>query len=158
MNTRAPLVARFSFSFARWWSIVLKEFLQLRRDRVTFAMIVGVPIIQLTLFGFAINTDPKHLPSAVIVADNSPFVRSFIAAMQHSAYFAVARTLPNEEAGRQALARGEVLFVLTVPVDFSRRLLRGEHPTLLVEADATDPIATGTALGALPGLVQSVVD
>lgn len=147
-----------SFSVARWWSIVLKEFLQLRRDRVTFAMIVGVPIIQLALFGFAINTDPKHLPTAVIVADPSPFARSFIAAMRNSAYFDIVETLPDEAAGRAALARGDVLFVLNVPADFSRRLLRGERPSLLVEADATDPVATASALGALTGLVQPVAD
>ncbi|MDS0861321.1 ABC transporter permease [Burkholderia pseudomultivorans] len=147
-----------SFSVARWWSIVLKEFLQLRRDRVTFAMIVGVPIIQLALFGFAINTDPKHLPTAVIVADPSPFARSFIAAMRNSAYFDIVETLPDEAAGRDALARGDVLFVLNVPADFSRRLLRGERPSLLVEADATDPVATASALGALAGLVQPVAD
>lgn len=150
------MTAHATFSLARWWSMVLKEFLQLRRDRVTFAMIVGIPIIQLTLFGFAINTDPKHLPTAVIVADQSPFTRSFVAAMENSAYFDIVETLPNEQAGRRALARGDVQFVLSVPVDFSRRLLRGEHPTLLVEADATDPIATSSALGALPGLVQPI--
>lgn len=149
---------RESFSVARWWSIVLKEFLQLRRDRVTFAMIVGVPIIQLALFGFAINTDPKHLPTAVIVADASPFARSFVAAMRNSAYFDIVATLPDEAAGRHALARGDVQFVLSVPADFSRRLLRGERPSLLVEADATDPVATASAIGALPGLVQPVAD
>ncbi|WP_322024540.1 ABC transporter permease [Burkholderia sp. BCC1977] len=149
---------RDAFSIARWWSIVLKEFLQLRRDRVTFAMIVGVPIIQLALFGFAINTDPKHLPTAVIVADSSPFARSFIAAMRNSAYFDIVATLPDEAAGRHALARGDVQFVLSVPADFSKRLLRGERPSLLVEADATDPVATASAIGALPGLVQPVAD
>ena len=156
MNAWAGL--RESFSVARWWSIVLKEFLQLRRDRVTFAMIVGVPIIQLALFGFAINTDPKHLPTAVIVAESSPFARSFIAAMRNSAYFDIVATLPDEAAGRQALARGDVQFVLSVPADFSKRLLRGEHPSLLVEADATDPVATASAIGALTGLVQPVAD
>ncbi|MBJ9595027.1 ABC transporter permease [Burkholderia seminalis] len=156
MNAWAGL--RESFSVARWWSIVLKECLQLRRDRVTFAMIVGVPIIQLALFGFAINTDPKHLPTAVIVADGSPFARSFIAAMRNSAYFDIVDTLPDEAAGRRALARGDVQFVLSVPADFSRRLLRGEHPALLVEADATDPVATASAIGALPGLVQPVAN
>ncbi|MEZ0604186.1 ABC transporter permease [Paraburkholderia sp. IW21] len=146
------------FSVARWWSIVLKEFLQLRRDRVTFGMIVGLPIIQLALFGFAINTDPKHLPTAVIIHDQSAFSRSFVAAMTNSAYFDIVETLPDEEAGRRALAQGQVQFVLNVPVDFSRKLLRGEHPSLLVEADATDPIATSTAVSALPGLVQPVAD
>jgi ABC-2 type transport system permease protein len=146
------------FSLARWWSVVLKEFLQLRRDRVTFAMIVGVPIVQLALFGFAINTDPKHLPTAVIVHDQSEFSRSFIAAMTNSAYFDIVETLPDEEAGRRALARGRVQFVLNIPVDFSRKLLRGEHPSLLIEADATDPTATQTAVAALPKLVQPVAD
>ena len=152
MSTRAL------FSLSRWWSIVLKEFLQLRRDRITFGMIVGLPIIQLTLFGFAINTDPKHLPTAVIMGDQSTFTRSFVAAMKNSDYFDIVETLPDEEAGRRALAQGRVQFVLTVPVDFSRRLLRGERPSLLVEADATDPTATSTALAALPGLVQPVSD
>ncbi|RQT79202.1 ABC transporter permease [Burkholderia cepacia] len=156
MNAWARL--RDAFSVARWWSVVLKEFLQLRRDRVTFAMIVGVPIIQLALFGFAINTDPKHLPTAVIVADQSPFARSFVAAMRNSAYFDIVETLPDEAAGQRALARGDVLFVLNVPVDFSHRLLRGERPSLLVEADATDPVATASAIGALAGLVQPVAD
>jgi ABC-2 type transport system permease protein len=152
------VTTRTLFSLSRWWSIVLKEFLQLRRDRITFGMIVGLPIIQLTLFGFAINTDPKHLPTAVIMGDQSTFTRSFVAAMKNSNYFDIVETLPNEEAGRRALAQGRVQFVLTVPVDFSRRLLRGERPSLLVEADATDPTATSTALAALPGLVQPVVD
>ncbi|MGY6254001.1 ABC transporter permease [Paraburkholderia caledonica] len=147
-----------AFSLTRWWSVVLKEFLQLRRDRVTFAMIVGVPIVQLALFGFAINTDPKHLPTAVIVHDQSEFSRSFIAAMTNSAYFDIVETLPDEEAGRRALARGRVQFVLNIPVDFSRRLVRGEHPSLLLEADATDPTATQTAVAALPHLVQPVAD
>ncbi|NRO96513.1 ABC transporter permease [Paraburkholderia sp. NMBU_R16] len=153
---RSPRVARFSL--ARWWSIVRKEFLQLRRDRVTFAMIVGIPIIQLALFGFAINDDPKHLPTAVVVSDQSPFVRSFISALKHSDYFDVVESLPDEASGRRALARGDVQFVVSVPVDFSRRLLRGEHPSLLVEADATDPVATGSALQALPNLVPPVAD
>jgi ABC-2 type transport system permease protein len=152
------VTTRTFFSLSRWWSIVLKEFLQLRRDRITFGMIIGVPIIQLTLFGFAINTDPKHLPTAVIMGDQSTFTRSFIAAMKNSDYFDIVETLPDEQAGRRALAQGRVQFVLTVPVDFSRQLLRGEHPSLLLEADATDPTATGTALAALPGLVQPVAD
>ncbi|WP_248321057.1 ABC transporter permease [Caballeronia sp. Sq4a] len=146
------------FSPTRWWSIVLKELLQLRRDRITFAMIVGLPVVQLALFGFAINTDPKHLPTAVILSDQSPFSRSFVAAMENSDYFRIVDTLHTEDEGRRALAEGRVQFVLTVPADFSRKLLRGERPALLVEADATDPTATGTALGALPSLVQPVVD
>ncbi|RKT13867.1 ABC-2 type transport system permease protein [Paraburkholderia sp. RAU2J] len=149
---------RTVFSLSRWWSIVLKEFLQLRRDRVTFAMIIGLPIVQLSLFGFAINTNPRHLPTAVVIHDQSEFSRSFVAAMTNSAYFNVIESLPDEEAGRRALAQGRVQFVLNVPVDFSARLLRGERPSLLVEADATDPTATSTAVAALPGLIQPVAD
>ncbi|CAG9170092.1 ABC transporter permease [Cupriavidus pampae] len=144
------------FSFQRWWSIVLKEFLQLRRDRVTFGMIVGLPIIQLMLFGFAINSDPRHMPTAIISADQSDFTRSFIAALENTTYFKVVGTLPNEQAGREALMRGDVQFVLTIPTDFSRKLLRGERPALLMEADATDPSATGPAIGALASLPDSV--
>jgi ABC-2 type transport system permease protein len=148
---------RERFSFARWWGVARKEFLQLRRDRVTFAMIVGIPIIQMTLFGFAINTDPKHLPTAVVLADQSEFTRSFIAAMRNSEYFDIVSTLPDQESGRRALTQGKVLFVLDVPQGFTRELVKGAHPSLLVEADATDSTAVGTALGALPSIAQSVL-
>jgi ABC-2 type transport system permease protein len=144
------------FSIGRWWAMVTKEFLQLRRDRVTFAMIVGVPIIQLTLFGYAINTDPKHMPTALIVADNSEFTRSFVQAMRTSEYFAIVGELPDEEAGRAALAQGKAQFVLTIPADFTRRLLRGERPSMVLEADASDPTATGAALAASSQLVSVV--
>ncbi|GAB3630556.1 ABC transporter permease [Pandoraea terrae] len=144
------------FSFTRWWAVVSKEFLQLRRDRVTFAMIVGVPLVQLTLFGFAINTDPKHLPTAALVQDHSEFSRSFVAAMKNAEYFRFTEDLASEEAGRAALAQGRVQFVLNIPPDFSRRLVRGERPAILIEADATDPTATGTALAAVQQLAQSV--
>jgi ABC-2 type transport system permease protein len=146
-----------NFSAARWWSIVLKEFLQLRRDRVTFAMIVGIPILQMALFGYAINTNPKHLDTAIIDADSSDITRSFIAAMENSSYFKIVAELPNEAAGREALARGQVLFVVNIPTGFTRQLLRGERPSLLIEADATDPTATGSALAAMDGIEQSVV-
>ena len=138
-----------TFSFARWWAMVLKEFLQLRRDRISFAMIIGIPIAQLILFGFAINTDPKHMPAAILDADRSEFTRSFISALEKSEYFEIAGQVPDEAAGRRALARGEVLFVVNIPADFTRRLLRGERPAVLVEADATDPMATGMALSSV---------
>ncbi|EHK65386.1 ABC transporter permease [Achromobacter arsenitoxydans] len=144
------------FSLSRWWSMVLKEFLQLRRDRITFGMIVGLPIVQLALFGYAINTDPRQMPTAVIASDHSPFTRSYIAALKSSDYFHIIEELDNEEAGRAALAQGRVLFVVTIPPDFTRRLLRGERPALLIEADATDPMATGMALGAATQLSQAV--
>ncbi|MGF6441745.1 ABC-2 type transport system permease protein [Paraburkholderia youngii] len=145
------------FSLMRWWSIVRKEFLQLKRDRITFAMMIVLPIMQMALFGFAINTDPKHLPTAVIAADHSEFTRSFLMAMRNSDYFDIVSTLPDEESGRRALAQGKVLFVLNIPVGFTRELAKGARPSLLVEADATDPMAVGTALGALPSITQSVL-
>ena len=145
-----------TFSCARWWAMVLKEFLQLKRDRITFGMVIGIPLVQLALFGYAINTDPKHMPMAVIAADHSEFTRSFIAAMEQTDYFKVVQDLPDEQAGRSALLRGEVMFVLNIPADFTRDLLRGERPALLVEADATDPVATGTALGSVEAVAQSV--
>jgi ABC-2 type transport system permease protein len=144
------------FSLQRWWAMVCKEFLQLRRERITFAMIIGIPIVQLTLFGYAINTDPKHMPTAIIVADQSEFTRSFAAAMRVSEYFDIIGELPDDEAGRQALARGDAQFVVTVPADFTRRLLRGERPSVLIEADASDPTATGAALSAVSQLVGVV--
>ena len=148
---------RNGFSAVRWWSIVRKEFTQLRRDRLTFAMIVGIPILQMALFGYAINTDPKHLDTAIISADDSNVTRSFIAAMQNSSYFKVVGELPDEAAGREALAQGKVLFVVNIPAGFTRQLLRHERPALLIEADATDPTATGSALAAVNGITQSVI-
>lgn len=150
------MISNDRFSLSRWWSIVLKEFRQLRRDRLTFAMIVGIPIAQLTLFGYAINTDPRRMPTAVISADHSEMTRTMIAAMKISGYFDVVGELPDEEAGRAALARGEVQFVLNIPAGFTRGVLRGERPALLVEADATDPVAAGMALASVDRLARVV--
>jgi ABC-2 type transport system permease protein len=144
------------FSFTRWWGIVLKEFLQLKRDRITFGMIVGIPIIQIVLFGFAINTDPKQLPTTVVQGDRSEFTRSFLAAMRTSGYFALVGESQDEKTARDMLERGEVQFVVTFPPDFTRRLLRGERPALLIEADATDPAATGAAIASVRELAASV--
>ena len=154
MNT--PREAGRFFSWRRWWSMVLKEFLQLRRDRITFGMIIILPLVQLALFGYAINTDPKQLPTAVLAADQSEFTRSYIAAMSASDYFKIVPALKDEASARRALARGDVLFVVSIPPDFTRKLLRGERPSLLIEADATDPLATGMAIGAAAQLADSV--
>src|SRR5579871_769993 len=145
-----------AFSFARWWSIVVKEFLQLRRDRLTFAMMVGIPIVQLLLFGYAINADPKNLPTAVVVGDASEFTRSFLAALGHTGYFRLVSTLPDERSAAAALAEGQVQFVVSIPADFTSKLLRGEHPALLIEADATDPSATANAIAALSQMGQGI--
>ena len=143
-------------SISRWWAIVTKELLQLRRDRITFGMVVGMPIIQLILFGYAINTDPKNLRTAVVVSDQSEFTRSYLAAMKTSGYFKFVAELPSEEAARAALAQGEVQFVVNFPADFTRELVRGARPALLIEVDATDPAAAGAAVASLRELVTSV--
>ncbi len=145
-------------SFSRFWAVVLKEFIQMRRDRVTFGMMVGIPLLQLVLFGFAINTDPKHLPTAVVVADQGPFARTLVHGMINSGYFEVTRLVGSEAEAEELLRRGDAQFVLNIPVDFSRRILRGERPRLLLEADATDPAATGNALAAMNLLMQAALD
>jgi ABC-2 type transport system permease protein len=146
------------FTFHRFWAVVLKEFIQMRRDRVTFAMMVGIPLIQLTLFGFAINTDPKHLPTAIRDADHGPFGRTLVAALGQSDYFALTQETATEADARRLLQLGEVQFVVNIPVDFSRKLLRGERPAVLVEADATDPAATGPALSAVNAIADTLFD
>jgi len=144
------------FSVTRWWGIVLKEFLQLKRDRITFGMVVGMPIIMLIVFGYAINTDPRHLHTAVLRGDQSEFTRSYLAAMRTSRYFEFVRELETEEDARAVLARGDVQFVVNIPADFTRRLLRGERPAMLIEADATDPAASGAAIASMRELAISV--
>jgi ABC-2 type transport system permease protein len=144
-------------NWSRFLAILVKEFRQLRRDRLTFAMMVGVPIMQLILFGYAINTDPKHLPMAIVVADHSEFSRSLIAGLENSAYFHVTHRARSEDEGDRLLAEGEVQFLLVVPPDFSRQLMRGERPAVLLAADATDPAASGNALAALNAISRQVL-
>lgn len=146
------------FNFRRFAAIVVKEFIQMRRDRMTFGMMIGIPFIQLILFGFAINSDPKHLPSAILDADRSTFSRSIAMALRESGYFRFVREASSEVETRRLLARGEVQFVVHIPEGFSRALLRGERPAVLVEADATDPAATGNALSAIRDLMASALD
>src|SRR3989449_4781008 len=145
------------FSISRWLGIVGKEFIQLKRDRLTFGMIVGIPIIQLTLFGFAINSDPKHLPTAALIADRSEFSRDILAALRNTEYFAFIGEARDEADAERMLATGEAQFVVTIPADFSKRLVRGERPALLIEADATDPVATGNAIAAVNQLAQTAL-
>ena len=130
----------------------------MRRDRLTFAMMVVIPIMQLVLFGYAINADPRALPTAVLIADDSPYARSFVAALENSGYFRIVRTLVTEVAAEHALARGDVQFVVSIPAGFARALERGERPAVLVEADAADPAATSNALATLLTLNQHVFD
>jgi ABC-2 type transport system permease protein len=146
------------FTFHRLWAVVLKEFIQMRRDRVTFGMMVGIPLLQLMLFGFAINSDPRHLPTALRLADQGPYARALIAALKQSEYFSIVREAQSEVEAAALLQRGDVQFVINIPEDFTRRLLRGERPTVLIEADATDPAATGPAIAAARTLASSVFD
>jgi ABC-2 type transport system permease protein len=146
------------FSPARFWAIVVKEFIQMRRDRLTFGMMVGIPLMQLVLFGFAINMNPKHLPTAVLVADHSPFGRTLLWALRNSEYFRFVREARSEAEIADLLARGAVQFVVHVPQGFERQLLRGERPSVLLQADASDPAATGYAVAALEAVVGRVFD
>jgi ABC-2 type transport system permease protein len=146
------------FTFHRLWAMVLKEFIQMKRDRLTFGMMVGIPLMQLVLFGFAINSDPKHLPTALRIADHGPFARTLVAALRTSGYFNLVTEAATEAEARRLLRLGDVQFVINIPEGFSRQLLRGERPTLLIEADATDPAATGPALSAIRAIADHVLD
>jgi len=144
-----------SFSLARVLAIVIKEFQQMMRERLTFAMAIGVPVMQLILFGYAINTDPKGLPTALVAYDNGPLARSLVAAIQNTAYFHIVAQPATEAQAERLLETGEVQFVLAIPPDFTRRVVRGEKPAVLVAVDATDPSAASNALAAL-GQVSSL--
>ena len=143
-----------AFSFGRFWAVVAKEFIQMRRDRVTLAMMLGIPLTQLILFGYAINSDPRHLPTAVLSGDNSVFSRSIVAAMQTSSYFDVVREAVSRTDAQQMLRSGTVQFVLTIPELFGQRIVRGERPVLLLEVDATDPSASSNAASAFHEIVR----
>jgi ABC-2 type transport system permease protein len=146
-----------SFSLGRCRAVLVKEFIQMFRDRLTFAMMVGVPIMQLLLFGYAINADPRGLPTALVIGDNGVYARSIVRALENTTYFKVVAWPRNAEEAETLIARGEVQFVVDIPTDFGRRLERGERPALLVEADATDPVATGNALGSLGQLERTAL-
>jgi len=145
------------FSFIRIWAILLKEVLQLRRDRLTLAMIIGVPLMQLTLFGFAINFNPKALPTAASIADPGIFSRSIIAAMRNSSYFDLVAETRSPAEARKLLQEGKVLFVVEIPQNFSRDLVRGATPDLLMEVDATDPASSGFAIRAFDALATTAL-
>jgi ABC-2 type transport system permease protein len=146
------------FSFGRFMAILVKEFVQMRRDRLTFAMIIAIPIMQLILFGFAINSDPRNLPAVVRSADNSAFARSFVAALANSGYFAIAGEAATEAEAQRLIETGRVQFVINIPADFARALMQGRRPQLLVEADATDPAATSNAIAALTNAARTAFD
>ena len=139
-------------SLSRMMAVLAKEFTQLVRDRLTYAMIIGIPIIQLLLFGYAINTDPKHLPTAVLVQDQGQFARSILGSLQRSDYFRIEHVARSPAEMDELIERGAVQFAITIPGDFTRRVVRRDQPQILVEADASDPAATGAAVAALASL------
>jgi ABC-2 type transport system permease protein len=139
------------------WAVLLKEFIQLRRDRISFAMIIMIPLVQLMLFGYAINTTPRDLPTAVLLQERSDLGRSILAALQNTKYFKVTQLPRNEVEFDRLLQSGKVLFAIEIPAGFERAVRRGETPAMLVAADATDPVASGSALGALGRLVQTAL-
>ena len=143
---------RRHFDPGRFWAVLVKEFIQMRRDRLTFAMMIGIPVMQLVLFGYAIDIDPKHLPTAAVVNDPGPFARSVLAAAQNTGYFRITELPASEQEANELLQIGAVQFVVTIPPRFAEQLVRGERPALLVEADATDPAAVGNALAAVTAL------
>jgi ABC-2 type transport system permease protein len=142
-------------SWRRLWAMMLKEFIQLSRDRLTFAMMVGIPIMQLLMFGYAINTDPKHLNTALVVYDQGTLTRNLVQALQNSGYFQIVNNDANAQVAAEMLAKGEAQFVLTIPANFERDLVRGNYPSLLLEADAADPAATGNAIASLQQIAQA---
>lgn len=135
-------------------AILIKESIQMRRDRLTLAMMMVIPIVQLILFGFAINSDPKHLPTAVYTEENTPMVRALVQAFTNSGYYDVILKSGGPEAGSRMLATREASFVIHIPAGFTRRLIRGERPQMLIEADASDPAASSIAIGR----AQAIVD
>jgi len=145
------------FSWARFTAVLFKEFIQMRRDRVTFAMMIGLPIMQLLLFGFAINSDPKHLPTLIEMADNGPVARALLAGMQNSGYFDFQGVVTGQGAGDEALRNGAANFVVVIPPDFERDIIRGLHPSILIAADASDPTAMAGAVGAMNGIVEIAI-
>ncbi len=145
------------FSASRIFAVMAKEFTQLSRDRLTYAMILVLPIVQVLLFGYVINNNPKHLPVAVLIQDHGPMARSVLAAIVNTGYFDVEEEAPSPQALDQALERGRAQFTLTIPPDFTRKVVRGQDAQVLVEADASDPASTGPAVAALAGVPSSAL-
>src|SRR3982075_501892 len=141
----------------RTYAMLVKEFIQLRRDRVSFAMIVMIPVMQLLLFGYAINTNPRNLPTAVLLQEDSDLGRSVLKALQNSAYFRFTQEVHDVDTFDNLLKSGKVLFGVEIPRGFERAVRRGDHPALLIAADATDPVAAGSALATLGVLVQTAL-
>ncbi|MDD2325498.1 MAG: ABC transporter permease [Alphaproteobacteria bacterium] len=149
---------RNGISFYRIGAVLIKELRQLRRDKPTLGIMIMIPIVQLMLFGYAINTDPKYQPTALLIQDYSPFTRTLLAGFQNTDYFSMVKVVSNDREGHDLLQKGEVQFVITVPTNFARSIIRQEKPRLLIEADATDPTAAANALSALNGIITKALE
>ncbi|PID36351.1 MAG: mannose-1-phosphate guanyltransferase [Rhodobacterales bacterium] len=147
-------MSRF-FSFSRLWALLVKESIQMRRDRITFAMMLGIPLLQLLLFGFAINTDPKELPAALVAPTQDRFTRSMVSALELTGYYRFIAPDATATEAEAMIARGDVAFVVTVPTDFGRLIERGDRAKLLIEADATDPSVASGAISTLSTIASS---
>ena len=145
------------FSWQRLIAIIKKEFIQLKRDRGTLGMIIMLPIIQLLLFGYAINTDPKNLPTAIISEDNTFLTRSIVAGLQNSEYFRVTHHISSDKQGDKLLKQGKVFFVISIPDNFTQNVIRGAKPEILLQADATDPTAISNAVSSLNGITNKII-
>ena len=145
------------FSLRRFGAVLAKEFIQMRRDHVTFAMMIGLPIMQLLLFGFIINSDARHLPTLIEMGDDGPLSRAIVSGMQNSTYFDFQGAVAVSAAGEAALRGGSASFIVVIPQDFERDVLRGRRPDLLLVADASDPTAVGGAVAALGGIIEGAV-
>jgi ABC-type multidrug transport system, permease component len=139
------------------WAMVVKEFVQMRRDRMTFATMIMVPVLQLVLFGYAINTDPKHMPTAVLTRDDGPLTRAVLTAMKNTDYFDFREQVHDPDELDRLIRSGTVQFAIEIPASFERDVRRGDRPSILVIADATDPVATGTAIAAVQGVIDTAL-
>ena len=157
LPTQAPRRLPGDGFLRKTWAVLVKEFIQLKRDRVSFAMIIMIPLVQLMLFGYAINTNPRHLPTAVLLQERSDLARSVLAALRNTDYFKVTQLPRTEAEVDQLLASGTVLFAIEIPANFERAVRRGDKPAILVAADATDPVAAGSALSALSQVLQTAL-
>ena len=157
LPTQAPRRLPGDGFWRKTWAVLVKEFIQLKRDRVSFAMIIMIPLVQLMLFGYAINTNPRHLPTAVLLQERSDLARSVLAALRNTDYFKVTQLPRTEAEVDQLLASGTVLFAIEIPANFERAVRRDDKPAILVAADATDPVAAGSALSALSQVLQTAL-
>src|ERR1017187_8168776 len=157
LPTQAPRRLPGDGFWRKTWAVLVKEFIQHELDRVSFAMIIMIPLVQLMLFGYAINTNPRHLPTAVLLQEESDLGRSILKALENTEYFEVTHRVRDEAEFNRLLASGSVLFAIEIPANFERAVRRGDRPALLVAADATDPVAAGSAMSALGQLVTTAL-